>query len=103
MSADIEPVTPEQARAILEAAISARLGPDWRDEDSGWVLVSGHDYMARLARGRQTLDFFVDLLGEMTVKESHEMTSGESLQIVVIILVLLSIVIALLIVRAVSG
>ncbi|HRL11451.1 MAG TPA: hypothetical protein PKX07_06205, partial [Aggregatilineales bacterium] len=58
-SHDAEPdiISPEQARQILEAAITERLGPHWRDEEKGWSLVSGHDYMARLTRGDTNIDF----------------------------------------------
>lgn len=65
----VEPIPPHEARAILEAAIARRCGPDWQDEDSGWVLVTGHDYMARLSRGSLNLDFYVDLLGNVTIEE----------------------------------
>ncbi len=66
---EIEVLSGEQARALLDAAIRARLGANWDDEETGWVLVTGHDYMARLTRGRTNLDFYVDLLGNVTVEE----------------------------------
>ncbi len=68
-SNDIEPISGEEARAILNAAIRDRLGEHWNDEERGWRLVSGHDYMARLTRGRRNIDFMVDLLGNVTVEE----------------------------------
>jgi hypothetical protein len=72
MTDEIEPIPAEQARAILEAAIRERLGETWEDEeDDGWVRVSGHDYMARLTDGRTRLDFYVDLLGEVTIEEQE--------------------------------
>lgn len=87
----IEPIAPDQARAILDAAIARRCGPDWRDEDSGWVLVTGHDYMARLSRGSINLDFYVDLLGNVTVEEkalSPAQTGGCTVFIVLLIVTL---------------
>jgi hypothetical protein len=65
----IEPIEPAQARALLDEAIRERLGENWDDEETGWVRVTGHDYMSRLTRGRKNLDFYVDLLGNVTVEE----------------------------------
>jgi len=69
MTDDIQPIPGEQARAILEQAIRERLGEHWDDEDSGWAVVTSHDYMARLNKGRVNMDFYVDLLGNVTVEE----------------------------------
>ncbi len=66
---DIEPIPAEEARAILEAAIEERLGKHWRDEETGWQRITGHDYMARLNRGSQNIDFYVDLLGKVRIEE----------------------------------
>lgn len=68
-SHEIEPIPAEAARAALYAAIRERLGEHWNDEESGWRLVSGHDYMARLTRGSRNIDFMVDLLGSVTIEE----------------------------------
>ncbi len=68
---EIETIEPEQARKILEQAIRERLGEHWDDEETGWVRVTGHDYMARLTRGRRNMDFYVDLLGNVTVEEKE--------------------------------
>lgn len=103
MTAEIEPIPPEQAREILEAAIRERLGDDWDDEQTGWVRVTGHDYMARLARGRTALDFYVDLLGNVTIEKSTRNTPGDNLRLVMLILIALSLVIAFMIVRIASG
>lgn len=95
-AAQIEPISPEQARALLDAAIAARCGVTWQDEDSGWVLVTGHDYMARLSKGRVNVDFYVDLLGVVTVQErelSPAQTGGRTV-IVVLIVVTLGVVYA---------
>lgn len=69
LSDDIDPIPAEQARAILYAAIQTRLGEHWNDEESGWRMVTGHDYMARLTRGSRNIDFMVDLLGNVTIEE----------------------------------
>jgi hypothetical protein len=71
MTDEIEPIPAEQARVLLEQAIRERLGDDWKDDDSGWTKVTGHDYMARLTKGRVNVDFYVDLLGNVTVETSE--------------------------------
>lgn len=71
MPDEIQPIPADQARAILNAAIKERLGDDWEDDEDGWVMVTGHDYMARLTKGRTNLDFYVDLLGNVTVEEKE--------------------------------
>ncbi len=70
---DQEPqiVSPQEARALLEAAIRQRLGDRWDDEESGWIQITGHDYMARFTRGRRNVDFYVDLTGEVRIEESE--------------------------------
>ena len=67
---DIDPIAPEEARAILHAAVREKLGPNWNDPESGWLQVSGHDYMMRLTRGSRNVDFYVDLLGQVSIEES---------------------------------
>jgi hypothetical protein len=69
MADEIQPIPGEEARAILRQAIEERLGADWEREDSGWAVIDSHDFMARLNRGRVNLDFYVDLLGNVTVEE----------------------------------
>lgn len=103
MSDELDPIPPEQARAILEAAIRERLGEHWEDEENGWLRVTGHDYMARLTRGRVNLDFYVDLLGNVTVEKSDQNIAQDSIRLALLILLALSVVIAFLIVRIVSG
>lgn len=99
---DIEPIPPEQARAILDAAMRQRLGEDWQDEDSGWQLVTGHDYMARVTRGRRNVDFYVDLLGSLTVEEKEINAAQATGRTLAIIFLLLSLAIAVLLARAVG-
>ncbi len=103
MTGEPEPIPPAQAREILEAAIRARLGDEWDDPETGWIRLTGHDYMARLARGRVVLDFYVDLLGSVTVEKSTQNTPGDNVRLVMLILIALSLVIAFMIVRIVSG
>lgn len=103
MTDELDPIPPEQAREILEQAIRDRLGEHWDDEETGWVRVTGHDYMARLTRGNTNLDFYVDLLGNVTVEQSELSTAQTSGRLLLWVLLGLSVVIALLIVRIVSG
>lgn len=102
MAQEVDPIPAEQARAILEAEIRKRLGENWNDEETGWIRVSGHDYMARLSRGRVNLDFYVDLLGNVRV-EKTESQAAISARLLLFILLGLSLVIAYLIVRIVAG
>lgn len=96
---EIEPIPPEQARAILEQAIRERLGEYWDDEEEGWFVVARHDYMARLTRGSRNIDFYVDLLGQVTVEEKPLGPEQASGRLVAWMLLGLSLVIALLIAR----
>lgn len=73
---ELEPIPAEQAREILRSAIEEKLGKHWNDEESGWMVVSRHDYMARLTRGNKNIDFYVDLLGNLTVEEK-EISGGQ--------------------------
>lgn len=98
-----EPISPDRARDILEAAIRERLGDHWEDEDSGWTRITGHDYMARVSRGRVNLDFYVDLLGHVTVEQTESSAAADAGRLFLWIMVGLSIIIALLIVRIASG
>lgn len=102
MTDEIEPISGEQARAILDAAIAERLGANWQDEDSGWQMVTGHDFMARLTRGRVNVDFYVDLLGNITVEQSEITTAQDSGRLIAWVFLLLSIGIAFLMARIVG-
>lgn len=99
---ELEPIAPEQAKAILDAAIRERLGDDWQDDDGGWMVVTGHNYMARLTKGQINLDFYVDLLGNVTVEQKELSPVQDSGRLIAWLLLLLSLVIALLIARAVG-
>jgi hypothetical protein len=67
----------EEARAILRAAIAAKIGENWDAPNSGWTVVSSHAYMARLNKGRANVDFHVNYFtGEVTT-EVKEIDSGQ--------------------------
>ncbi|MBW4437260.1 MAG: hypothetical protein KME04_09005 [Pleurocapsa minor GSE-CHR-MK-17-07R] len=86
-----DPISPEQARAALDAAMAERLGDNWADEDSFWVLVTGHDYMARVNGFGKNIDFYVDLLGNVTIEEKPldpTQSSGRTIAWVILILAL---------------
>jgi hypothetical protein len=97
MSDELEPISAEQARAILEQAMRERLGDNWQNED--WVLVTGHDYMARVTKGRRNLDFYVDLLGNVRVEEKEVNPAQESGRLIAWLILLLSLGIAFLLAR----
>lgn len=95
-----EPISPEEARLALDRAMAERLGPDWQDEGSGWLLVTGNDYMARVTRGSINLDFMVDLLGNVTVEEKPLSPAQTSGRLIAWTLLLLALGIVYLIARA---
>lgn len=98
----IEPISGEQARAILDQAMRERLGDDWQDESSGWLLVTGHDYMARVTRRDKNVDFYVDLLGNVTVEEKEINPAQASGRMVAWVLLLVSLGVAYVLARAVG-
>lgn len=66
MSQEPQIIAPEDAHRMLNAAIAQKLGDDWAEH---WDVVSGHDFMTRLTDGKQNIDFYVDLLGNVTIEE----------------------------------
>jgi hypothetical protein len=96
MTDEPQMIAPEEARAILETAIRQRLGEDWQDDEDGWAVITSHDYMARLNKGRVNLDFYVDLLGNVTVEEKLIGPGQEVGRLFAWMLLLLSLAIALL-------
>ncbi|MFW5748514.1 MAG: hypothetical protein ACOCYT_02745 [Chloroflexota bacterium] len=94
-----QPIAPEEARQRLDTAMRERLGADWEDEHTGWTLVSGHDYMARVTDGRRTVDFYVDLLGEVTIQEQQNVLGAETGRLTAWMVLGASIVVALVIAR----
>lgn len=99
MPDEIQPIPAEQARAILEKAIRERIGEDWEDDEDGWVRVTGHDYMARLTKGRMNLDFYVDLLGHVTIEEKPITLPQDSGRIIAWLFLLLMLGIVYLVAR----
>ena len=86
----------------LDRAMAERLGPDWQDEGSGWLLVTGNDYMARVTRGRINVDFMVDLLGKVTVEERPLTPAQTSGRLIAWTLLLLALGIVYLVARAIG-
>src|SRR5262245_58525554 len=97
MSEELEPVSAEQARAILDQAMRERLGDNWQSDD--WVLLTGHDYMARVTKGNRNVDFYVDLLGNVRVEEKEVSPAQGSGRLVAWLILLLSLGIAFLLAR----
>lgn len=95
-----DPIPPEQARAILDQAMAERLGPDWQDEGSGWLLVTGNDYFARVTRGTFNIDFMVDLLGQVSIEEKPLSPSQTSGRLIAWTLLLLTLAIVYLLAKA---
>ncbi len=71
-------ITPEEAKARLDEAIRQHLGEDWDDPLHGWTVVSGHNFMTRLTNGKRTVDFYVDLVGEINIEDKPAITTAES-------------------------
>jgi hypothetical protein len=94
-----EPISAQRAREILDAAIRARLGPGWNDEHEGWTLVSGHDFMARLVKGGRSVDFYVDLLGEVTIEEKGLNPAQTTGRLMAWMVLLSSVLVALILAR----
>lgn len=83
-----EPIAPQEARQRLEAAIAPYLA-------TGWVVRAEHDYMARLTRGRRRVDFYVDLLGEVSSEEGQINPAQDSGRLVAWLLLVLAFLLAL--------
>ena len=99
MTDEIQPIPAEQARALLEAAIRERLGADWEDDENGWMVITSHDYMARLNKGQVNLDFYVDLVGNVTVEEKEISPGQDTGRLFAWMMLLLSLGIAFLLAR----
>lgn len=95
----IEPIEPHLARQQIEAAIEARLGPNWQDDDTGWAIIHDTDYLVRLTRGRVNMDFHCDLLGEVTVTERDLNPVQDSGRILAWAILLASLTLALVLAR----
>lgn len=63
---EFEPLSLEESRIIVEAAIVERLGEMWRKE---WLVVHNDPTLMRLNKGNVNLDFQIDLLGNVEITE----------------------------------
>jgi len=100
---DLDPISPKEAQVQLEQAIIDRLGEDWESEDSGWLIVDRTAYQARLTKGKVNLDFYVDLLGDVTIEEKQTTLVQESGRWIAWLLLALSLAIALTIAQIVQS
>ncbi|KAB2904023.1 MAG: hypothetical protein KJ064_14960 [Anaerolineae bacterium] len=92
---EIEPISPEQAAAIIE--------PKLEDlQAQGWKIISATDYAARLTRDKMNLDVWVDLLGQIEMQEKPLTLMQESGQIIAVVL-LIMIVLFVLVLLSVLG
>ncbi len=78
-----EPISEEEARRILEDAIRQKLGENWKDDHEGWAVITSHNYMARLNKGRKNVDFYVDLVGDVTIEEKDINPAQENGRLIV--------------------
>jgi hypothetical protein len=85
----ITPISGDDARALLAQAILDRLGSTWDDPETGWSVISRTDFAARLTNGRRVLDFYVDLLGEVSVTEKPVTTEDRGRIIAWLLLVIM--------------
>lgn len=100
---DLDPISPKEAQTRLEQAIIDRLGEDWESEDSGWLIADRTAYQARLTKGKVNLDFYVDLLGDVTIEEKQTTLVQESGRWIAWLLLALSLAIALTIAQIVQS
>ena len=100
---DLDPIPPKEAQQRLEQAIIDRLGDDWDSEDSGWLIADRTAYQARLTKGKVNLDFYVDLLGDVTIEEKQTTLVQESGRWIACLLLALSLAIALTIAQIVQS
>ncbi|GAB4511876.1 MAG: hypothetical protein OHK0046_10550 [Anaerolineae bacterium] len=99
MTDELEPISAEQARTILYDAIQTRLGAHWNHPQEGWAIITSHDYMARLNKGRRNIDFYVDLLGNVTIEEKEINPAQENGRLIVLMFLFGSLFIAFILAR----
>lgn len=102
MTEEIEPISGDTARVILESAIAKRLGVDWNDEQHGWAIISKHDFMARLTKDGRSVDFYVDLMGDLTIEEKA-VNPGQDMGRLLAGLILLASVLVAVIIAKLAG
>ncbi len=59
---EVEPIDPQAAETILQEAIAPYLA-------AGWRVLHRDAYSARLRRAAQNIEVWVDLLGEVQIRE----------------------------------
>ncbi|MEQ8673119.1 MAG: hypothetical protein RLP44_07015 [Aggregatilineales bacterium] len=99
MPEEIDPISAQDARVILESAIEERLGANWKHDPEGWIMVSGHDYMARFTKGDKRIDFQVDLLGNINIDEQDAGPEVYNGQLIAWMILVGSLLVALIIAR----
>lgn len=92
---EVEPVAPEDARQALDEALAPYLA-------DGWTVLVAHDFMARITRGQQNLDFHVDLLGDVRIEEHDLSPVQDAGRLVAWLLLLVSFLLAIAIASAVG-
>ena len=85
---EIEPISPEDAEAILTQAMEPYLA-------DGWTVLRQGAYFARLTRGSQNLDIRVDLLGAVEMEESDLTPVQDSGRLIAWMVLLMMLMIAL--------
>jgi hypothetical protein len=96
---ELQPISPEDAQSRLDQAIRQHLGDDWQDPRYRWTTVSSHNYMARLTDGTRKIDFYVDLLGKVTIEEQTTVTNTDNTRFIIGIIIGTSLFVAYLIAR----
>ncbi|MBN1681826.1 MAG: hypothetical protein JW966_16215 [Anaerolineae bacterium] len=85
---EIDPISPEDAAAILESALAPYL-------DDGWHILDQSAYYARLTRDTRNLDIRIDLLGNVETQESDLTSLQDSGRLMAWVLLLASLLVAL--------
>lgn len=80
---EVDVVEPDEARQLLDDALAPYLA-------DGWTVLDRHDFMARLNRGEQNLEFYVGLTGEITIDEKPLSLIQSSGRVVAWLLLLLT-------------
>lgn len=86
--AEIEPISPQAAEAILKQAVEPYLA-------EGWRVIDHNAYLARLTRGKHNLDIRVDLLGQIEKQETDLTPLQDSGRLMAWILLLTGLMVAL--------
>lgn len=96
---DLKTISPDEAQSRLDQAIRQHLGDDWEDPRYRWTIVTGHNFMARLTNGTRTIDFYVDLLGHITIEEQPAVANTDNTRFIIGLVLGLSLCVAYLIAR----